>query len=94
VTGSIDVHAVVQEPAHTASAATTAKIGSCASVALVCKGPRSMRITVRTDEDSIGARDGSDLCSSSANDSQHSSLSVCTGVQAANASVLGVTVDY
>ncbi len=87
VTGSIDVRASAQEPAHTASAANVAKIGSCASVAMVCKGPRSMRVTIRTD-DNASAHDGSDLCASSAN-----SMSVCTSNQT-NASLLGVTVEY
>ncbi len=90
VTGSVDVKTTRSESAR---AATPEKIGTCASVALVCKGPTSMRVTIHTDENATMAGDDFDLCAASASDSQHSSLSVCTS-QAANASTLGVTVDY
>lgn len=102
VTGSINAKASVAEtPRKSSKSSSTAdaQFGACASVALLCAGPKSTRVTLHTegetliaaDDDASNDIDGTDLCASPVSASR--GIAMCSSASS-DLSLLGITVDY
>jgi len=70
-------------------------VSNCTSVTLVCTGPTSMRIAVRTDaeDDANSAPSGEDACASPLRASGNGLL-LCSAAGASAPNILGVVIDY
>ncbi len=67
-------------------------LSNCTAVTLVCTGPSSMRIKLRTDGDEAArSEEAPDVCASRARDN---SVMICNSSGANAPNVLGVVIDY